>query len=308
MSFLQITQTQRLRRLQPPVGRIRMVLDTDTANEIDDQFAVVYSLLSSQRLEVEAFYAAPFHNRRSSGPADGMERSYAELLRLLHKMGTEPDGRVLRGSTGYLDDPAAPRESAAAADLIERATVDDASPLYVVAIGAITNVASAILMEPAITESIIVVWLGGHARHWPDTKEFNLRQDVHAARLIFDCGVPLVHIPCNGVTTHLHTTLPEMAMYLAGRGCIGDYLLHLFEAYYEDHYGRSKVLWDMATIGYLVDERWVPSELVSSPVVTDQLTWHFDPSRHLVRSAYMVNRDEILADFFTKLSGLSVGE
>ncbi len=51
-----------------------MVLDTDTFNEIDDQFAVIYALHSKERLQVEAFYAAPFHNELSSGPKDGMEK------------------------------------------------------------------------------------------------------------------------------------------------------------------------------------------------------------------------------------------
>ena len=39
----------------------------------------------------------------------------------------------------------------------------DDEPLYVVAIGAITNVASALLTEPALAGKIVVVWLGGHA-------------------------------------------------------------------------------------------------------------------------------------------------
>jgi hypothetical protein len=73
--FPTLSSAELLRLLEPPAGPVHMVLDTDTYNEIDDQFAVVYSLLSPN-LTVEAFYAAPFHNRRSSGPADGMERSY----------------------------------------------------------------------------------------------------------------------------------------------------------------------------------------------------------------------------------------
>ncbi len=46
----------------------------------------------------------------------------------------------------------------------------DDSLLYVATIGAITNVASAILMEPEIITRIVVVWLGGHALHWSDTR------------------------------------------------------------------------------------------------------------------------------------------
>jgi purine nucleosidase len=175
------------------------------------------------------------------------------------------------------------------------------TPLYVVAIGALTNVASAILIEPGIIERIVVVWLGGNALHWPHTDEFNLSQDLLASRLIFDCGVPLVHVPCRGVTTHLLTTVPEIERYVEGRGAIGDYLAQIFKAYVADHYAWSKVLWDIATIAYLIDDRWVPTEIVHSPILTDQLTWSFDNSRHLIRSANFVHRDQIFRDLFTKL-------
>ena len=83
MKFPALTVEKLNTRLSPPKGRVRMVLDTDTYNEIDDQFAVVYALLSQDKLAVEALYAAPFKNNRSDGPADGMERSYDEIHRLL---------------------------------------------------------------------------------------------------------------------------------------------------------------------------------------------------------------------------------
>src|SRR5512144_1313953 len=91
----------RERRLAYPQGRLRMVLDTDTYNEIDDQFALVYSLLSPERLKVEAIYAAPFTNDRSSGPGDGMEKSYEEILRLLERLNINSAGLVYRGSSSY---------------------------------------------------------------------------------------------------------------------------------------------------------------------------------------------------------------
>ena len=87
-----------VRRLQLPKGRVDMVLDTDTYNEVDDQFALSYALLSPEKLNVQAIYAAPFYNDRSSGPKDGMEKSYDEILRLLDKLGIDPEGRVFKGS------------------------------------------------------------------------------------------------------------------------------------------------------------------------------------------------------------------
>lgn len=90
-----------------------MVLDTDTYNEVDDQFALAYALLSPEKLKVEAVYAAPFHNARSESPADGMEKSYQEILRLLEFMNVPSEGFVYRGSTGYLQDIKQPIRSEA---------------------------------------------------------------------------------------------------------------------------------------------------------------------------------------------------
>jgi purine nucleosidase len=302
MSFPGIEDAVRLQRLQPPEGKVRMVLDTDTYNEVDDQFAVVYSLLSPEQLTVEALYAAPFFNDRSTGPGDGMRRSYDEILRIVYMLGIKPRGFAFRGSEYYLRGPDRPCESDAAADLVARAMRGGDGPLYVAAIGAITNVASAILMEPAIIERIVVVWLGGQPLHWPTAKEFNLGQDLHASRLMFDCGVPLVHLPCSGVVSHLLTTLPEVERYVQGQGRVGEYLAETYRRYFEDHTARSKVIWDIAAIAYLLDASWVPTELVHSPILTDQLTWSADRSRHFIRSATGVHRDAIFGDLFEKLS------
>jgi len=302
VQFPLLSDALRLDRLRPPKGKARMVLDTDTYNEIDDQFALVHALLSPEQLSVEAVYAAPFFNSRSTGPADGMEKSYEEILRVLARIGVSPDGFAFRGSAGYLPDRARPCPSDAAQDLVERALRAGDAPLYVVAVGAITNVASAILIEPAIVERIVVVWLGGQPLHWPTAREFNLQQDPHASRLILDCGVPLVHIPCSGVSSHLLTTVPEIERYVEGQGAIGDYLAGIFRAYHADHFAWSKVIWDIAGIAWLLDSSWVPTELVHSPILTDQLTWSVDRSRHFVRFATHVKRDPIFRDLFAKLA------
>ena len=61
------------------------------------------------------------------------------------------------------------------------------------------------------------------------------------------------------------------------------------------------MIWDVAAVGYLLDPDWVPTHLVHSPIVTDQGTWSFDTSRHLIRSAVYVQRDPIFRDLFSKL-------
>ena len=72
-----------LRRLERPSGPVDVVLDTDTFNEVDDQFALSYLVKMADRLRLQAIYAAPFFNEKSTGPEDGMEKSYREILTLL---------------------------------------------------------------------------------------------------------------------------------------------------------------------------------------------------------------------------------
>jgi purine nucleosidase len=325
MDFPKISESVRFERLQPPTGKVRMVIDTDTYNEIDDQFAVVHALLSPEKLSVEALYAAPFFNQRSTSPGDGMDKSYDEILRLLDRLDIPAENLAYRGSDGFLADYEHPYASDAVDDLIDRAMKsDEDDPLYVVAIGALTNIASAILIEPKIIEKIVVVWLGGNALHWHHTVEFNLSGDVLAARLVLDCGVPFILIPCQGVTTHLISTVSEIEQYVQGRGAIGDYLAETFKGYADDHFAWSKEIWDVVAIAYLINADWIPSNIVSSPVITQQtagdvrnqgprdwythpLMWSFDDSRHPIRCAYHVKRDPIFRDLFTKLDGWAKG-
>lgn len=303
MNFPKLSTDKLIQRLQPPKGKIRMVLDTDTFNEIDDQFAIVYALNSQEKLDVEAIYAAPFYNSLSTGPEDGMERSYEEILRILQRLDKSPTNYVYKGSRDYLQHESQPQPSAAAEDLVRRAMAsDDDDPLYVVAIGAITNVASAILLEPRIIEKITVVWLGGHALHWANTKEFNLHQDILASRLILDCGVPLVLIPAMGVASHLATTLTEVETFVKGKGAIGDYLYEVFKNCHGDHFAYSRIIWDISAIAYLMNDDWVPSNLIHSPILTDQATWSFDSSRHFIRYAHVVHRDPVFRDLFTRIA------
>ncbi len=313
----------RVERLQPPLGSIKIVIDTDTYNEIDDQFAISYALFSQDKFDICGYYAAPFYNTRSENAGHGMQLSYEELLRLFKMLDVPLEELAFLGSAGFLDDYAHPFVSNAAKHLIDLAmSVDE--PLYVIALGALTNIASAILIEPAIIDKIVVVWMGGHAFHWPETTEFNLRGDLLASRLVLNCGVPLVLIPARGVTSHLTSTVVELERYVKGRGQIGDFLFERFSAYEGLEDGGSKEIWDIVAVAYLINSAWVPSYLTSCPMIARQppqrepspkrypkelhhLTWSFDHTRHSIRYAYFAHRDPIFRDFFKKLDQFANG-
>ena len=281
-------------------------MDTDTYNEIDDQFAVVQMMLAQERLCVEAIYAAPFHNNRSTSPLNGMEQSYDELLRLLERLNVASDGFVFKGAGNYVGLQKKASSAPAVDDLILRArSGKPEDPLYVIAIAAITNVASAILKAPDIIDRIVVVWLGGHVFNWPNAREFNLAQDIGGAQVLFDSGAPVVLVPCMGVASHLHSTVPEIERYVQPHGNIGAFLAKRFKEYNIEHKGWSKEIWDMTAVAWAINSEWTPSYLVASPIITDNATWSFDHSRHHIRCVYQIYRDKIMQNFFRNLEAFA---
>ena len=271
--------------LREPDGRVRCLIDTDTRNEIDDQYALAWAFLSRDKLEIEGIYAAPYSflerikeqraadriRQRGATSADdrrllarhigllrrldeagidvhddqqldpqgtvlvtpgkGMELSYQEILNVCDKLGINFAERVFRGSDRYLADMDTPVESEAVEHLIataKTATVDD--PLQVVAIGAATNVASALLLAPEIIPNIVVSWTAGYPTTVIDVVQpsFNMEQDVLASQLLFDSGVPLVYLPGFHVGAQLRLSLPEVETWIRGKGAIGDFLHWLY--------------------------------------------------------------------------------
>ncbi|MDF2925657.1 MAG: nucleoside hydrolase [Paenibacillaceae bacterium] len=306
MEYPKLSAEELISRLAWREQKIRMVLDTDTFNEVDDQFAVIYTLLSGEKLGLEALYAAPFSNKKCSGVKNGMEKSYQEIEKILGLCKAQDRIPAYRGSESYLPDGETPVESEAARNLVERAMSASAEePLYVAAIGAVTNVASAILMEPRIIERIVVVWLGGHALHWNSASEFNLYQDLHATRILLDSGVPLVLVPCMGVASHLQTSQSELRDYVLPCGELGSYLYETYSESSEDHFAYTRVIWDISVIAYLINEQWASSSLVHSPRLSDDFRWSTDTSRHFIRYVHRVNRNLIFRDLFTKLKEYS---
>ncbi len=291
-------------RLDPPEGIVRVVIDTDTYNEIDDQFAVAHALLSPEKFQVQAIHAAPFHNDRSEGPADGMHKSYDEILRLLERINlpAERVPRVCRGADAWMPDHHTPVASESIDSLIELANADD-GPLYLIALGALTNVSSALVQEPSLAERLIVVWLGGQPLTAQSAREFNLNGDLKASQVLFDNDVPLILCPCGCVAGNLLTTIYELEAHLGGRGPLCDYLIETFRTYHEDHFAWAKEIWDLAPGGWLINPQSMPSLIWSRPALSDERTWVLAPedAPRKIRVGRGLWRNPVFANLFQKL-------
>lgn len=294
--LIYLSEVDREAALAPPEGTVEIILDTDTKNEIDDQFAVVYALLSPKTV-CRTIYAAPFQNRSYPSAALGMEASYQEIRSVLELMGSHGKvDTVLRGATEFLSETRKPVENPAALDLIARCT-GSTQRVVVVAIGALTNIATALLLKPEIAQNMVLLWLGGEPEYWPTAREYNLSGDLLASQVVFDSGVPLVHFPCKNVAEQIRSVPSEINQYVRPCGGIGEYLADIFEQRIPGEL-RSKVIWDLAPLAWLNDPEWVPTKMIPTPRLTDEQIWDLcDQARPLYRIATHAHRDPILGHF-----------
>ncbi len=299
-----MTNAERMKNLSVPTGPVDVVLDTDAYNEIDDQFAIAYLLSCKEKLNTKAIYAAPFFNDHSASAGDGMEQSYNEIIKLLDFMGEKAD--VFRGSDAFLTDEKTPVISDAARDLANRAkNYSPENPLYVIAIGAITNVASAILLNPEIAENCVVVWLGGHAAHFSHNREFNLRQDIAAARVVIKSGVPYVQLPCNGVVSAFTISKPELEYWLKDKSPIADYLathtINTAESYASGS-AWTRPIWDVTAVAWLMndDDKLMWSDIRDTLVPTYDHAYETDNTNPM-RYVYYINRDGLMTDLIKRI-------
>ena len=305
-----MTHEQFLKNLSVPSGKVDVILDTDTFNEADDQVALAYMLKSEDKLNIKAICSAPYSGPgKVDTPAEGVVKSYEEIFNILRLTKREDmNDKVYMGAKDYLPDENTPVESEAVDFIANIAnSYSPENPLYIVAIGAITNVASAILKNPAIKENCVIVWLGGHGRHIPDTKEFNMLQDVAAARVVFGCGVPLVQLPCHGVVSEFTASEYELKHWLGGKNELCNYLISKIIKKAESYANGlpwAKPLWDVTAVAWLLNDnnQFMLSETVHSAIPQYNFYYSYDERRHFMTYVYRINRNALMGDLFGKLS------
>lgn len=286
-------------RLNPEGKPWRVFLDTDAANEVDDQFAIAHAALSPDRIRLEGLGAAPFV-RDGLSVQESMEASLDEICRVMSLIPSS-DPPIYSGADRMLESCDDAVESPVADKIVELG-MDGGDPLLVISIGAATNLASALNIEPGLVGKIGVVWLGGNAIEWPWAAEYNLQGDPHASRILLDSGVDLLVAPALGVTSQLLVSLSQLEADLEQTGPLGQYLTQIVRDFHPDHFAYAKEMWDVASTAWAINPDWMPSKTVPSPILTEDLQYRTQPDRHLVRFGYWVERNAIFKDLFTKIA------
>lgn len=281
------------------IDKINVILDTDTYNECDDQFALAYMLLSQNKFNIEAITVAPYHHDNDISVEEGQEKSYQEILKICNWLNFDTKNKVFKGSNGYIEN-GYNETNEAVEKIIE--IVKKNEKTYIMAIGAITNVALAIQKTPSIVDEIEIIWLGGHSPICNNNKEFNFRQDVQAIKEIFSSKANLTIIPCNGVASNLKISIYELEHYLKGKNELCNYLCSRF--YDDGIHGiqTRRTIWDISVIAYLINkEEWFEEKKMDCPEINKDLSYSFNENDRKIKFVTYLDSDKIYNDLFDKL-------
>ena len=284
-------------------SRRRVIIDTDAKNEADDQFAIVHGLLSPT-LDIRGLIPAHFGTRRSDR---SMEESREEVDLLLDLLGLTGSVPVANGATSGIPDEQTPADSPGAQLIIaESRLATRGDPLFVAFLGPLTDMASAILLDPEIVHrEVIVIWIGGRGYRDFDAGpgiEFNLSNDIPAANVVFDSGITLWQVPSE-VYTKVSVSYAELAERIGDSGPLGRYLikqLHEWNAAYHPEPIESRSLGDSPAISLVLYPKSGDFRVRPAPRFGMDGS-HLPGSNRPIRVCEYVDARFLLEDMFAKI-------
>lgn len=279
---------------------IRLIVDTDAKNEADDQFAIVHALLSP-KFENVGFIACHFNKEGS------MQESYKEINHIFDLMGFPKDNMIYKGALKPLKDLKTPEISEGAKLIIEEAMKDDKRPLYAVFLGAITDLATALLIEPKIQKRLKAIWIGG-GKSPTGAVEFNLGNDINAINIVYKSQIELWQVP-KKVYELLPISLAELEENIYEAGPIGKYLFEQLRDYNNSETaiisdfrsGETWVIGDSPAIGLLLYEHRFHYELMRAPSVDNNGIYDFSTNNRMIRMYKYIDNRLIINDLFSKI-------
>lgn len=250
---------------------VRVIVDADTANEIDDLYAIVRALVAPE-FQVEGLTSA--HFTRSTRPNDTVHRSQELNEQILDAMGLRNSIPHPVGADRSMSDSTIPVDSPAAQLIIKRAHAGDPDDkLIVFALGACTNLASALLLDPSIEPKVALAFIDGDykgGRWGPGI--FNWKNDIHAVKAIFESEVEYVHMPARSVSVEMELSKKEVDAHLKGRGGVWDLLVDRWETFPRTANRETKTMWDIALIEAVLRPDLATRVVVGAPIIHDAAT------------------------------------
>lgn len=298
--------------------RVRVLLDTDANNELDDQHAIAYMLFNGGAFDVEGITV----NRTKGG--GGIDEQMAEAVRVVKLTGLHGRIPVLKGADRSFEEiaPNLDKSSFDGSDavrfIIEKAHERQAGQLVLIPVGKLTNIALALKKDPSIASKVRIVWLGSN---YPEPGEYNQVDDEPALQYVLNTDVPFeialvrygkpsgtdaVRVTREEIRARVAGKGPRVAEPVAGRhggtfGTFGDYSVNLFEHIELHGNPPSRALYDMAAVAIVKNPAWAMRRRIPAPQLMVGKWVERPDNKRTITLWENFDRRRILADFYRAL-------
>lgn len=279
----------------------KVIFDTDTFNEADDQFALAYLLKYRSMVDIQAITICPFkHSKYDYSVSDSIDDSYDEIAKILDYLDIKDRSNIYKGSVDYLTN-GYDELNPAVKKIIEICLENDET--YILATGCLTNIALAMKKCPDIIGKIKLIWLGSNFL-FGNNHDFNFRQDIISTKFVFNSMVDLTVIPCTPITSNLIVSIYELEAEIKEKNDLCNYLYYIFK---NRSHGITKrwPLWDISVVAFLVNNNWFETMEISCPNINDDNSFELTNDKHKVKFVKSLKANEIIEDLFNKLTDTS---
>ncbi len=287
--------SRRVPAIPPKDKKMRVIIDSDTRTEIDDVWAISLALCAPERFQIEGFVGANFDGTGAWAGPRSTEGSAELIETILDKAGMKGQIPVKRGSAP-LQYQYQPVESEGVDFIIEKAMASTAEdPLWIIGLGAATDIASAYLKEPRIADHINVFW---HFRtDWPKRCfNYNVFGDTRAARLVFESDLPFILFDTGG---KLFCPMEESSKW-SEFGPLGKFV-HEFRLQSKWYQTLDKGFFDLGDIAALINPEVATWEVVDCPEVAQDLAYQFKKTKGKILRCGEIDRDKTFTLFGERL-------
>ena len=245
--------------------RARVLFVNDLSGDVDGLFAAAHALLSPS-IELRGMIGT------SAGVRSQTAHRSVELAQEVIRLAGGRDLPVFAGAERKLAAADAPVRMPGVQAIIDEAhRTDSALPLYVAVGGGLTEVASALMIDPAIAGKFTLIWIGGQRAPHAGQTDYNYGIDPLAARHVFaETEVAIWQVPREAYAT-CTVSLSEVQAFVAPQGPLGQWLYaQMLDANtkfagYRMNTGETWTLGDNPLVLLTALTDWVPSTLGRQP-------------------------------------------
>lgn len=249
--------------------KIRVIIDTDIGDDVDDALALALAL-SSPELDIvgvtTVFRNTTLRAKLAKKLLQVFDRPDIPVIKGIEKpLVNDWDRTLIPPQVQAVEEEIEVDEKIRAVDFIIENVLNAPGEIVLVTLGPLTNIATALIEEPGLKDRTRIHMMGGmYSQAFP---EWNIHCDPEAARIVFDSGIPITMVGLD-VTLKCRLSKTEVDRMYSFGSKRTQFLSTLIKIWQEGDESKYPILHDPLAVATLFDPSLVKKRRMNIKVET----------------------------------------